>query len=837
MAEPRLTTDLQTITACESTTGWTVINSGKVSQEADIVKEGTYAISLDAKTIGGPRGAYFNFGSTLDLRGKHLFYWLWAVDPSFFDSYANGGIRIHVRDNAGNYGEWRVGGNDVAWVGGGYRLFAISVDRAFDYNGGSDPNRASLQYFGAQTIWAATALKSSVFLIDIIRYGNLLKIAGGGPSDPIGFQDIIDKDIADDSQYGFVINNRAGVFEVGAQLVFEPGPSGTYFRDENFKLAFSDNPCHPDYLKIKLWATGSAVMDFQFGDVVGTGTNAIAIGGSQLYPIDDMARNRFLLDFTHPDIDALRLYGMQVQGAGEIRLGWETGTLGSPASEIELVSNVFDDSLHVSRDLGSDYPLMLGNVIANPSGTGPSLKFFDDLNVDDARFRQIAGYGYGTSNATGTVTDYRAINPYRAVTITVEGQLWQFVDPMFAPANGYNPHILWQVSTGTFEERFTLDIEARSPAGAPYQNARVYLYDTNEDDFHLQAASTDITGSYVAEILTRDWINGQTGTASNTHGPFVERVFRFGQSPFETNLDLDSPLTQTITLVDDEGVAISEAAADLVSGTVYEHGTGTAPANLIGYDNGTIAFTSDDVVVGAISGATGTVRDQTGDTTDGTLFLVGRNATPYQDGENLEVGGVPKAVANLISGSGGFDLDYHWEVRASNDNLSNLYGWQASKSAKAVTPDWVLSMVKKRSQLFRRSGGDYWSLNPDGQGVFLSERGAGNVLYLTADNGWQWTPPQQYTLTLTGLVTGSGGSEVRIYQRVGFNDTGDELAGIETAGTTFQYSYEHGGSDIPVIIVVFHTDYLPVWQHYDLTAADASLPINQGGDRVFYNPP
>jgi hypothetical protein len=145
-------------------------------------------------------------------------------------------------------------------------------------------------------------------------------------------------------------------------------------------------------------------------------------------------------------------------------------------------------------------------------------------------------------------------------------------------------------------------------------------------------------------------------------------------------------------------------------------------------------------------------------------------------------------------------------------------------------------MLRHRVQLSRRSGGNYWSERVDGEGVFLSERGAGNVLYLTSDGGWQWTPPQQYTLTLDGIVTGSGGSEVRIYARVGANETGDELAGVETAGTSFQYSYEHGGSDIPVIYVIFHTEYAPIWVHYDLTAADVTLPIDQRADRVYSNP-
>ena len=45
-------------------------------------------------------------------------------------------------------------------------------------------------------------------------------------------------------------------------------------------------------------------------------------------------------------------------------------------------------------------------------------------------------------------------------------------------------------------------------------------------------------------------------------------------------------------------------------------------------------------------------------------------------------------------------------------------------------------------------------------GVFISNRGTGTTDYMTADDGWTFTPPEQFTFTLTGL---KADSEVRIY--------------------------------------------------------------------------
>jgi len=441
------------------------------------------------------------------------------------------------------------------------------------------------------------------------------------------------------------------------------------------------------------------------------------------------------------------------------------------------------------------------------------------------------------------IYDYQSVGMTYDMRVSRVEQDWRFYNPIWGPDTDA-AKINWTANTGTVSERYEFTLETKDPGGDALGDARIYAFDDwaadpANKDFQIITGSSDAQGDFYNSLIQREWINNPSAGSGSTHGPFDLRVLRYGQSPFETAFSLGVTGTTigayetVVTLVDDVGVGLSEAAADLVSGTVYEHGTGTAPGNLISFDAATIAFSAGDIVVGGSSGATGTVRDKTGGVAAGTIFLLDRSAISFIDGEDLNVVGAKNAEANLTSGTGGSDLDFHWEVRASNESLADMYSWQASKSAKASPDPWVLSMLKHRVDLFKRSGGDYWTENVEGEGVYISERGAGNVLYLTADNTWEWTPPSQFTLTLTALVTGS---EVRIYDRIGYNDTGDELAGIESSAATFQYSYEHGGTDIPVIIVVFNLDYKPIWLHYDLTAADASLPQSQQTDRTYSNP-
>jgi hypothetical protein len=79
------------------------------------------------------------------------------------------------------------------------------------------------------------------------------------------------------------------------------------------------------------------------------------------------------------------------------------------------------------------------------------------------------------------------------------------------------------------------------------------------------------------------------------------------------------------------------------------------------------------------------------------------------------------------------------------------------------------------------------------------------------------------SLTLSGLIAGS---EVRIF-RISDNV---EVGGIESSGTSFTYSYNHFGSDIPVRFVVLNPGFIAIDVAINLTTQPANIPIQQRGD-------
>ena len=778
--------------------------------------------------------------AAVNVENNHIGAWI--RPGTTVDTKAAGGLRIGVQDAGGNYYDWYVGGNDSPGVGS-WLYFVINTNRPPDGSSGTPDLTAITDIrITFKPITKAVGNSQNCFW-DAAHLGERMDICGGTPSDPLTWADISAEieSYASGKAYGNVRRISNGIFALRGWINCGDGASGTvstHIEDVGVNLFYENDLSEVDYHKLTVEGDPNVTTFVKFGDSVGAGEDKQGLSGLSILSSSEVSPLEVLF---MDNAIAFELNGCTFSNLQEAVFG--SGTPLNPLTTgVQMLDNAFNEIGWIVRNIESTGTLQRRNTVVAATGTLYGMRILDGQGYDGEDWSLIQTRGLTSASGIFESQDYESIQALRDFTMEIEGQYVEFINPVWGPSG--TPLLTWDGETGTFLEEFDYKIRTADPAATAIENARVYIFDDYDAvpasaDFQIITGSTDAQGDFADVLIQQEWIDDPPHGSGSVHGAFDERILKFGRNPFEAAFDLgviQAAIDKGVTLTTDGGVELSEAAADLVSGTVYEHGTGTAGGNLIAFDNGTILFAADDVVVGASSGATGTVRDKTGDAADGTIFIVDRNAIAFQDGEDLDVVGATNATANLTSGTGGVDIDYHWEARASSFGLDDLYSWQASKSAKASPDDWVISMLRHRVRLMQRSGGDYWTENVEGEGVFISERGAGNVLYLTSDGGWEWTPPQQYTLTLTGLITGSGGSEVRIYARVGYNDTGAELGGVETAGVEYQYSYEHGGSDIPVIIVVFHTEYDPVWQHYDLAAADASLPINQGFDRVYANP-
>lgn len=163
---------------------------------------------------------------------------------------------------------------------------------------------------------------------------------------------------------------------------------------------------------------------------------------------------------------------------------------------------------------------------------------------------------------------------------------------------------------------------------------------------------------------------------------------------------------------------------------------------------------------------------------------------------------------------------------------------------EAAELDWVcierdfLTIIEEGANQwanpFTNVGGEYQTVRTTfdniNHGFWLMDRGAGTVGFMTDDAGNTYTPPVQYTFTITGLVTDS---EVRIYTD---DANRTELAGTDSSSTSFSYNYQYGGTDTQIYVVIHHVDYEYIsldGTDIALSNANQSIPVQQQFDRNY----
>lgn len=431
------------------------------------------------------------------------------------------------------------------------------------------------------------------------------------------------------------------------------------------------------------------------------------------------------------------------------------------------------------------------------------------------------------ANQTIRVNKYVSVNNAQDVEAN-HSTTWQFVNPSWT-----NPSILWTQTGGqsTVSEIFTLDGTTQTPGGIALASSKVQLVYTSGTRYvNATSLTADASGGFSVDVRKRYWANS---TSSVTYNGHILRTWKYGYVAFEGALSFNSELFVTAGMaVNSELTTSTQASALLYNATTTEEYT--IDRGVWRVQVSIIATTPVSAVVSATSGATnyrGTLREinQAGDGLTSEWFLVVTSATTTGHPPSTTVAWL-QAGATVAFNVAGSDHEFTYMIDAKGEELWKAYDKdQASHANTAYTGLW--NVIRRRGvSLIDKKGDSYTTEDYQSQGVFITNRGAGTVEYMTANDGWTYTPPQSYTLTLTGLKTDT---EVRIY-----NAADDSLlAGTESSGTSFNYNYTYSGSDITAYIVIFHLSYKEVrLSGITLSNSNQSIPIQQQTDRVYLNP-
>lgn len=435
-------------------------------------------------------------------------------------------------------------------------------------------------------------------------------------------------------------------------------------------------------------------------------------------------------------------------------------------------------------------------------------------------------YGFQSSALAETIKVNKYISVNNSQDVEAHNSTtWEFHNPDWD-----NPQILWTQSTGqsTVSEIFTLVGATNQTDGTAIASALFTLTEGSATDRETpNTAITNASGTFQDDVLSRYWASS---TASTTYGPFVGRAWKYGFSPFEGAQTFTGVTNLNMALGTDGEVTTSTAASAL------SHTASFADETILNdgiwYVQVSVTATAlVSAVVSAPGGYKGTIREvhTAGDGLTQEWFLVDTSSTTGTPASTV----VTWSEAGTARGDNvaGSDHVFTYHIDAATDPLANAYDKQQAYFADtSTTLAWVSTARQRSTRLVDKTGDSYATEAYFSTGCYISNRGTGTIEYMTADDDFTFTPPVQYTLTLSGLQTDT---EVRIYETA----TDALLGGTESSGTSFSYNYTYGGSDVGIYIVVFHLNFRDIrLVGQTLSNSNQTIPIQQQTDRVYKNP-
>jgi hypothetical protein len=387
---------------------------------------------------------------------------------------------------------------------------------------------------------------------------------------------------------------------------------------------------------------------------------------------------------------------------------------------------------------------------------------------------------------------------------------------------------------------FSLAITVIEPDGTPTVDADCYVYEglLNQDLPTANRVDTDSNGEAATDVLVNHHTYPGSVFTTATSGNHALKIYEWLKTPFVAALTPDfsiiGGLTLQVTLSDDPDIAEMTQATALSDGSGITINKQTYPCTLLSYDTGTIAFVVGNTVTGGTSGATGIVQEiAEGDITSGRLFLRARNATAFQAGEDLEVSATKNAQATdpLVA------LEFSTWIDSNDLSLQRVYDyWAATQAEDSISADGITAIKwgeGEHAQIVFAAGGDtfYTERNVGNtDGVYLSDKGAGTLDWMTSDGGTQYVPPSTKSYTLTGLDAGSLAVFVR-------ESDGEELYSATEIGGEVAYTYTYTGSPVDVFIQILDLNSVVIiMEGVSLGSASQSIPVTQSEDAVYSNP-
>ncbi len=463
----------------------------------------------------------------------------------------------------------------------------------------------------------------------------------------------------------------------------------------------------------------------------------------------------------------------------------------------------------------------------------------------------LAGTAGLTTEASDTSTETLTVRGASFLSnltnITIEAnKTWNIVNPVWTIDEASQDDLEFSNATANeVNEKYSFDPVVQDAAGVKISGARAFVYEGLRLDDLVQELTTDSDGLAPGSWVFKNFVDdGGGGLTVLTDGDHAIRIDNYGDFPFVAAQVSSAKFEGAVVLNPDPAIAQANQATAISAGSGITFNTDTNPSEIFDFTTGVNTLGVGETLTFSPSGATGIVTEiASGDSVAGTVHLSDRNATAIANGDT---------IASSATWTGTYTNDTtqpfsRW-VDGNSLSMQNIHDYFAARTAQdsggfTAEAEVIHEWGKENEPRVLQLGVDGWFTNrSDGEGVFISDRGAGDIDFFTDDDGNTFVPPVSISLTYTGL---RDNTEVRVYEE----GTTIELVGIENAtdGSSDDRSVTFALSASTLVDVRFAHGTAADGNHYIVPdrnsilaftwpSANTSIPITQVLDRSFDNP-
>lgn len=418
---------------------------------------------------------------------------------------------------------------------------------------------------------------------------------------------------------------------------------------------------------------------------------------------------------------------------------------------------------NVNKDFTDEFLMLDGTWIDNTiSGEGAGTELVRLAEETVVTQLLLSDCGGLTTEASDTTTETLTVRDATFINVTPKiiieaNKTWNMINPVWTVSEADQSDLSFSNATSNeVNEQYSLDPVVQDAAGTKINGARVFVYEGLRLDDLVQELTSDADGLAPGVWTYKNFVEATASTLTVlTDGDHALRVDNYGDFPFVAALTSNALFTGAVVLNPDPAISEATQATAITAGSGALFNTDSNPSEIFDFTSGSGTLADGMIITFSPSGAIGTITESvSGDSVAGTIHLNARTATAIANGDTFSRTG---GTAGTFSGTYTNDTKQPFSrwITGNALTLQTLHDYFAARTAQdsggftaeaEIIHEWG---KENEARVLRLGANGFFTNRSAGEGVFITDYGAGTVEFFTDDAGNTFVPPATATLKAT----------------------------------------------------------------------------------------